>query len=495
MKKYIKKGLLLLGVASVMSCGDYLDINDDPNNVTSENITPDLILSGAQKRIYDTQAVTANQLGNLFMNNWGLNVQSFSSGFVKEFTLNIDNSFYSGIWNGYYLRMANFHNISENTKEEYTNYRAIGLILKSFYMQQIVDLYGDAPYSQAFQGGDNLFPSYDDAMSIYVDLYDNLTLATDLIANAPSVALVPGENDAIMNGNMNEWAKFANTIKLRMLVRNSLGTTAESIAFVNDRKAALDGSLFVTQDVTINPGYTADTDRQNPFFDLFYNTDGSERNGYKSRRGTKHAMNFLSGASTGVSDLRLNRIYGAADDGLYNGVVQGETSATAATNLSPIGPGLIASAEQDGYIMTASESLLLQSEAKEYGIITTGDSEAFFIDAVTKSFELLGLTAADATAYLGVANGVDGIGWTNTTDKREAIMTQKWIALNGINAHEAWIDYTRTGYPVTPLAITAEQAYKPYRLMYPSSEQVGNSGNVPAQSQADAFTNRIFWNQ
>ncbi|WP_055442888.1 SusD/RagB family nutrient-binding outer membrane lipoprotein [Lacinutrix himadriensis] len=491
-------GILLLNLIFLVSCSDYLDINDDPNNVTSENIVPELILSGAQKRIFDTQAVTPNQLGQLFMNNWGLNVQSFSTGFVQEFTLNIDNTFYAGIWDSYYLRTANFHNLSINEQPVYTNFRAIGLILKSFYMQDIVDLYGDAPYFGAFQGGANLFPAYDDAKEIYRDLYANLDLAIELIDSAPTEALNPGANDAIMAGNMANWKKFANTIKLRLLVRESLATDGESITFVNSKFNELNasGAEFISSDVVINPGYTADTDRQSPFYDIFYNTDGTEKQGYQSRRGTKFAIDFLSGSSTGVSDARLGEIYDVAADGTYSGVIQGETSATAPSSISPVGTGLIQSASQDGYIMSLAEAKFLQAEAVEYGFLTSGSASALFTEAVVSSFEGLGLTAADATSYLAVANtsSTDGIGW-NSTNKREAIMTQKWIALNGINAHQSWIDYTRTGFPEIPLSIVAEKTHKPYRLMYPNSELVGNSSNVPEQSQADVFTERIFWNQ
>jgi hypothetical protein len=71
-------------------------------------------------------------------------------------------------------------------------------------------------------------------------------------------------------------------------------------------------------------------------------------------------------------------------------------------------------------------------------------------------------------------------------------MTQKWIALMSVNAHESWIDYVRTGFPVVPMALT-NTVGKPKRLMYPTSEYVGNTDNVPNQTAATPFVSGPFW--
>jgi hypothetical protein len=75
-------------------------------------------------------------------------------------------------------------------------------------------------------------------------------------------------------------------------------------------------------------------------------------------------------------------------------------------------------------------------------------------------------------------------------------MYQKWVALMGINAIESYIDYTRTGFPLTPLSSNAAQTRKPYRLVYPVSEYVANSANVPSMSPTDPFVKNTltpFW--
>ncbi len=105
--------------------------------------------------------------------------------------------------------------------------------------------------------------------------------------------------------------------------------------------------------------------------------------------------------------------------------------------------------------------------------------------------------------YLSTTTGINsrpnfGLAASTTqAQKLHAIMFQKWIALMGVNAIQSYFDYTRTGYPVTPLPIgTLVQNKKPNRLMYTTSEYVANSANVPAMVADDCFTlnsHTPFW--
>ena len=67
----------------------------------------------------------------------------------------------------------------------------------------------------------------------------------------------------------------------------------------------------------------------------------------------------------------------------------------------------------------------------------------------------------------------------------------------GLHGVESFIEYNRTGYPATPLALTATQTRKPRRLIYPTSEYIANSGNVPNITPANIFAttdpSHPFW--
>ncbi|UPT69619.1 MAG: SusD/RagB family nutrient-binding outer membrane lipoprotein [Flavobacterium sp. JAD_PAG50586_2] len=505
--RYIKILCGFLIFTSLQSCDDFLDVNTSPNDPSSETVNPEIVLAATQVYTYnvlagssvpDFPAITQdnmNQLGNLMMNNWTRDVgASNSSYYFNEHTYNVTSDFYSGIFEILFLRTSNYTFIQNTTKPGYDNYKAIAKIMKSFYFQYLVDLYGDIPYSEAHKRGLNLTPKYDDAQTIYRDLVVQVEQAIDLIDNAPAGTFNPGDNDVMLHGDMAMWKKFANTLKLRLLLRES--NRAASATYVAAEMAELQSSgaefLGPNDNVTINPGYSTNVNQQNGFASLFLNTNDETKNNYSSTAATKYTINYLSA----TNDLRIGRIYSQTSSGaiLYNGHQQGDVLDTS-TNypVSHVGPGLLMDSSQDGLVFTAAESLLLQAEAVQRGFLT-GSAQGLYESAITESFKLLGLTASDASTYY--SQSINLVGWNGSANKIEAIINQKWIALNGINGGESWIERTRTGFPAhVPLSTVAPGTSRPIRLLYPSSEIAGNTANVPPQTEAEAFTSKIFWNE
>ena len=113
------------------------------------------------------------------------------------------------------------------------------------------------------------------------------------------------------------------------------------------------------------------------------------------------------------------------------------------------------------------------------------------------SFISYGLTSATADSYLAALDSKT-VGWTGAPNKIAAIQYQRLVCLNLTRPVETYINYLKTGYPDTPLALTATHANKPYRLVYPQSEYVGNSANVPNVTTNDVFVKNNFtpfWNR
>jgi len=116
-----------------------------------------------------------------------------------------------------------------------------------------------------------------------------------------------------------------------------------------------------------------------------------------------------------------------------------------------------------------------------------------YASAVTQSCAYYGLTAAAAT-YLALPN--PQVNYVNATNKLTLVLTQKWIAMNGIAPIEIWTDWRRTGIPAT--LHFSENANKanatpPVRLLYPQTEISSNNANVLAVGTINAFTSKIFW--
>lgn len=511
MKKIYKIVSVFIIAASLGACESYFDVNTDPNNPLVENTNPDIVMPGAMTTTGNVLTTTMNQLGNLMVGNWGGNVINFAGPFDDEFRYNVTSSFYSGVWDNIMIRTANYTNIInyDGGGINYDNHKAAARIMRAFYFQYMVDLYGNIPYFSKHLGTAGLNPSYDDSTDIYRDLVSELNMAIVTIDNASSNGAVSmGSSDVMMGGDMDKWRRFANTIKLRVLLRQSLIADSATQTHISTELAGLTTADFVSTNVTLNPGYENDSanGRQNPFYATYgFDTQGSFANTSNNVvAASVFSIEFLDGTLTGVADPRLGRLWTAVGNpdpfqGINQGQLLGSLPAGGDTVLSKLGAGLgvdapsDAGASMDAYIMTAAESFFLQAEAIERGYIT-GTAQTAFESGIRASFSLLGLSDANATTYIGNSSGTNGIGWAGSANKYEAIGNQKFIALTSINGAEAWIELTRTGFPTSaPLSLTQTSGARPVRLLYPTSELSGNSANVPTQGTTDAFTSNIFW--
>lgn len=484
--KILNKILIALFVVGfTTSCSDdFFDVNDSQNSAVSS--TPSLSLPVAQKYSVDVlqgNYNSMNTLGNLWSYTWAAGGDYVY--FTDETAYLITSTFRTSTFSSaYLLPLRNYDVVEKNTDPKFSNYVAIAKIMKAFHFQYLVDAYGDIPYFQALQAGANTTPAYDDANVIYDDLIVQLTAAQDLIANADATAVKPGaNNDIMLQGNMAMWAKFANTIKLRILLRQSEKAGLVSQA---DFDAAVDngiGFLGAGENIFANPGYVNDANKQNPFYGAFGKTvAGDPASNANATRATDYAISKLA------TDPRRSRIYSpAGSSSNFIGIAQNNVGGPVSAALSGIGPGILKSASQDGVIMLAAESLLLQAEAASKGYIT-GDAEALYNAGVQASFDYLG--AGSSAAYL-----VDYPYPADTAFNLQAIIYQKWVALMGINGFETWIEYRRTGFPAD-LPVAPNQSASttiPVRLLYPSSEYAANPNNVPTQTSSAAFTSKVFW--
>ena len=251
-----------------------------------------------------------------------------------------------------------------------------------------------------------------------------------------------------------------------------------------------EGSGYITVDAGSNIGYNNSTNQQSTFYGTYKaNVEGTLLNNFKATCATPFVLNTL----TNLNDPRIDFIYEIPLSGSHLGVEQGlspypsPVGTLGEDNVSNIGPGLLVSDEQDVIIFTLAEANFLQAEAAHKSLLNTITAEDAYKNGVKASFNYLGANIGD---YLTQATPLTN--WAASPNKIEAIITQKWIALNGINAGQTWFDYSRTGYPTgLPVSLQASTSERPVRLAYPNSEITGNTANVP--SQPNVFTTKIFW--
>lgn len=524
MKKF--SAILFVGLAVLgTSCKKYLDINTDPNSAGATTVSAPLLLPQAMTATASTlngYNTMGAQIGGFMANAGGY------GGFGVSFTYNYTTSNWNGQFSGPYDNLEDYQTILNTTQGDAvaSYYNAVARIMKVLNFQLLVDAYNDVPYFDALKGPENLSPKYDKGEVIYKDLADQLdkAIATINTGNTEPGVNQLGSNDVMFKGDMTKWKQFANTLKLRLFVQG-----AGKVSFTNTGFSS-DG--FLTTDALINPGYAKDNGKQNPkwatwafgytgtpgnkawmpstFILAFYNgtkllDSGRGRAIYYQYPNTP--TNRLGYESTGVTASpdgsfwypSTNRV--GASAGNASGVLKGSTAGMP--------------------VITAAESYFLQAEAVVRGLVTTAvtkdDAPELFKKGITASFAYLfvkedgssiGNATTAAATYLAdnSTNRLVNFSLATTADqKQEAIITQKYVAMNMVNSEVAWNDYRRTAYPKlvnTPGASATETFastvsestrpdHLPTRILYPAAEGAYNAANVP--KGINPFTSLVFW--
>ena len=519
------------------------NINQNTNSPTDSTVSYDVVLPAA---LHATGTIVGTQWGPIqnWMGFWARS-GTYAPNVIEE-TYEITTGFGNGIWNNCYDNNYDYQIVQTKAAKAGAGfYEGIARIMKAHNFQILVDVYGNVPYSQALKGGGNPTPAYDKGLDIYKDLLRQIDTGIALIKGA-SVSLTNANKDVwkndILFGNPTsaptsqsaidaliipqkaKWARFGNTLKLRMLIH------AYAVAGIN--KAAeiaainLEGSGYLAagEDASVQPGYVAD--KPNPFFNVFKaTTAGAQTANNVYYRANEWGIDYY----TYNGDPRRARFYEAGGNG-FVGVAYGLPPVTAntAANLAGIGPGLYKSSSGAQTIMTAAESYFLQAEARWRNIITSGLSMAALTNqGIAESFRYIG--AGDPSGYISGNAGysdVDPTAVSNTPANIPnltppvgglfTIISQKWFALNGVNTLEVWTDYRRLGYnevvpsssvndrfvygagvgydPGPPISIAPQNTSTkvPVRYLYPQTEYNYNPANVGAEGTIDRYT-KIFW--
>jgi len=492
-------GFLLLGsLIAATSCTKKLNENlDNPNAVTTAAITgKDVFSSALQNTVYAINA-TPNGSGiptvtNEWMGTWARTTSYSASGTQYQIEIfQLQNSFGDNFWGYIYHNMTDY-NFAASAAAKGSIIPGAALVMKCLLFQDLTDIFGDIPYSQALVVTTTQ-PKYDAAASIYADLPLKLDSAMALINASTSTA--DDASDIMFKGNKANWLAFANTIKLRVLLRQLPALNSQLSAFQTEMaKTASYGFLTAGLDATVNPGYVDAVNQQSPFWSIF----GFQANSTNPYQGNTFyvANQYLVNLLNNLGDPRLSLIYNAAPAGGYAGNYLGDfTNAKPVANLSTIGKGILKSPTMPGVVMTASEALFLQAEAAERGLIS-GSWQTLYQTAVAESFRFLGVPNAASAAANYLTSSDPRI--STTANPIEAIIYQKYIANAEIDGLEEWSDYRRTGYPdrTNPSVNTgADPNQIPVRLLYPQTETTLNPANYSAQNQqpTDVFTKKIFW--
>lgn len=488
------------------SCKEsFLDINTNPNALPTA--LPNFVFTNA----LNTSAanmVSPNEIGSYWSGQWS---QSNSYILVTTtFAYNFTNGDYN-YWDGYYDNLNDYQFVIDNADANNQKFlKGPAKVMKALLFQQLVDMYGNIPFSDALKGIKSLAPKFDDQQVVYASLITQLDDAlVDIKANAFSSAYT--SSDIVFKGNTTKWAKFANSVKLRILMRQARVASKDSYIKTEINKIVTEGSGLITGEDVGSGGssfYLATDGKLNPVYDRWgYSAAGATRALGRFPRMSEFLVNSLKASA---DTFRLKRFaYAIGGEGTtpgvsakaeiasnYIGVPFGQSSGFVATGASALGPSLIVKGEYNRpyILLTAAEVQFNLAEAKERygaGVNLTSDAKTYFEAGLTQSFRTTGAGTANAAKFIG--SGIDNYDYDASTNKLKAIAIQKWLAFNNFNGLEAWAEYRKTGYPVTPQSIQVTDSKRPVRFYYPNTESGSNTANVTAQGAIDVFTTRLFW--
>jgi hypothetical protein len=485
--------------ASFWSCSKgYLDINT-PNPNAATSATPELVITNAMTTTALIQIANANITPILYVNGW-MGYWASSGSYApatddiasyKETT-----EYGNNMWIYDYRNLEDYYYVEQSAEQQLKPfYTAMAKSMKSLVFQQLVDFFNNVPYSQAFQGTLIITPKYDNGQAVYDSLVLNCDSAVTLMQSPAAIG--EASSDIMFGGDNASWIAFINTLKLRLLMRQSQVSSQQAYIQAEIAKITANGGGFLTTDAGVNPPYANNAGQQNPLWGFFRTLTGLPTSG--GQADLYRAAQFSITALTSYNDPRLPFIYALNSSGVYAGSILGSSNNPPGGGASSLGPGLLQSVNQTAILISAAESYFLQAEAIVRGYLpgSTADAAAAYAAGVQASFNYLG--AGDATAYLNQGNINTNFSLATTTQQQIAvIMRQAWIAYNGVTPIEAYDNYRRTGLPSDiPLTVSAYKAGNtvPVRSLYPVSEYTSNAANVNAQGTIDYFTSKVFWNQ
>lgn len=408
-----------------------------------------------------------------------------------------------GIMANYREMETTFAGLIPSQQAEQAVFLNCGRVVLYDQAAQIVDLWGDIPFSQAGSlNTDRVVKpaAFDDAAALYDTLITGLDKVNSYLATAQFSVETQAtfkKADIMLGGDLMAWRRYANSLRLRLLMHTSYvkeSTAKAAVAAMladpakyplvtdnsqnvlvkmspntlkSDIQSALTGSPYA-------PAFLLDTvmaANNDPRVDVYWDP------------GDKHGMKGFPSNGTAVD--YENRGYATYD------------TATFFNNYNV-----------PGVIFTASEVSFLKAEAGErWGV---GSPQADYENGISQSVKFYYSINQSAVFSSGtwpilptpsatvISNFVaqPGVAYSGTTQQKLVkIWTQKWVNFFILQAGEAWTEVRRTGYPALPFAVAPASGatQPPQRLLYPSTEQIYNPDNYAKVAAKDKANVKIFW--
>jgi len=498
--------LIILGLCLMMGMActsDFDEINISNQGFTTEEVSAKFFLTSAQVPLYApsrfqywrAQLIHSDRFAGHF--TFGSTNSWWNDGLAYDFNGGYTDAAYGWMAN-YFGTVKSFADLTEPGGDFDNQYMyAMSLIMKGLYYQKYTDIFGMVPFSEAGVEG-ILTPAYDSQAEIYQGIIADLDNAMSLIGDQERTGIGvadAGSNDIYCGGDLQQWKRLANTLKLRIGMR-ALGAPGENFA-MNAITSALgqpllddaSGSVLMKKDFVISEWASSAygdiwhdfgtesaaaftlgntlvkymNDNADPRLlayaepidggNFIFKDNGTDAN-FQDRIdflvntfdnvGAIYTMTMNASDSTTTFEIPGGQWIGQPER------TNGDTKPFMGYDMFSIPSGKVTQKrgqQVDAYpeiIISSAESYFLQAEAAVRGI-GSGDAESLMASAISEAMKLWGVSGAESETYIATAPLAD-ISTGTMEEKLEKLAIQRWIA-SYTDGFEAWAIVRKTGYP------------------------------------------------
>ena len=489
--------LILLAGVSFAGCKKYLDINNNPNQVTT--IKPDLLFN------YAIVNYGSNRSGGDFYMPLALAAQTQSDGgdygWAAGDAYDVSPFSTGNMWTGVYVSAGqNLHLAYQMSEASTPVNNAAAAQCKILLAQSVYDgtmLFGDMPYTEAWQAEAIPYPKFDTQKDVLESL---LKLLDNAIAQIPtSNANAIKEGDLIYKGDLTKWKKVATAMKLRILMAmvDKDPTKATAIGALVQA-----GGMLASAADNMKFPYGTTKGNMNPKFSLLDNYSLYLPDGRNSQF---FAHNAVLKPMVAQNDPRLPKYFDRpAGQTEYKGVDGGETAdatiATISTSKSALADGVnapIFAMNAPELIYSYQEQLFFLAEIYARGIGVSVD--------LAKANEYYQQALEEACVYYNVPRAAAhtwaiGRSLSSVANPVAEIHLQQFIDMMD-RPSDAFVNWRRSGatdatkVPKLTIPDGAPAGSLFHRWPYPVAAELAANPNKPENSTELVFSDKLWFEQ
>lgn len=236
-----------------------LELLENPNALTPEQSSVELFFNSIQLDFgFNTDA----------LNGLGASLTRIEQFAGRDYLNSLAPGNLNGIWTNFYQGITT--DIDAMTANALANsqFATLGAsqTMQAFYLVNLVDIFGDIPFSQAGLPLEFPQPMLDDDATLYEVAFDLLDTAEANLTNPDSA---PITSDNYYGGNNDNWVRLVNTLRMKMYLQTRL---VDPAALTNFNAIVAGGNFIDSEDSdfqfqwgsnfqqpgTRHPSYTAD---------------------------------------------------------------------------------------------------------------------------------------------------------------------------------------------------------------------------------------------